>query len=142
MGEDHPESPFRLPPIRGATPKPRISHFTSSIIFIDASTLTDPNVTILLGTGYSILTPFLQPLSLGPHHSTSSKFTTNKSYIRPRHYNIFSVDLTLPTLTALAFAGPPWFNAVGRSSYAQGTCSHGRLTVERSSGQQSSYTLL
>lgn len=118
---EKPDAPFQLPPIKGSIQKPRISHFSGHAIhFVDGTTITDRNVTILLGTGFELLSPFLKDLHIGAHDPSRSTLTTNKDYLRPLHHDIFSLDPKIPT-TALAFAGLPWFIAVAQNSYAQGT---------------------
>ncbi|KZT29650.1 FAD/NAD(P)-binding domain-containing protein [Neolentinus lepideus HHB14362 ss-1] len=114
--------PIVFPPIEGAEYKPRISHFTpSSIVFVDNTTVeTSGPTTILLGTGYDLLVPFLSTLSVAPNvnYSTTS-LSTNLHYIRPLWRHLLALDPSLPT-NALAFVGLPVWIANAPSDYAQG----------------------
>lgn len=129
--EEHPDAPFKLPPVEGTILKPKISHFTSSAIhFNDGTSIPATSVTILLGTGFSLLAPWLKNLNVGPHDPKDPTLTTNENYIRPLHHEIFALDPKLP-LTALAFVGLSWFVAVAQNSYAQGTfIAHGLANTE------------
>lgn len=132
----------KLPAIKGTHRKPRIQRFTrSSIIFTDNSTLKlSGPVSILLGTGYHLLAPFLSPdllLGVAPGEpSTNVTLTTNTRYIQPLHNHIFALaPPSLPT-NALAFVGLPVGVANAPSDYAQGlyiahAISSGRILDER-----------
>ncbi|KAM0748925.1 FAD/NAD(P)-binding domain-containing protein, partial [Meredithblackwellia eburnea MCA 4105] len=110
-------------PIPGTIQKPRISHFDSNgIIFTDGSRLgTSGPTTILLGTGYQLVVPFLQPLVEVSQlsHRRSLHLSTNRRYIRALHRVIFAIDQNLP-LDALAFVGLPVWIANAPSDFAQG----------------------
>ncbi|TFK49541.1 FAD/NAD(P)-binding domain-containing protein [Heliocybe sulcata] len=114
--------PIVFPPIDGAEYKPRISHFTpSSIVFVDNTTIeTSGPTTVLLGTGYDLLVPFLSTLSVTPSvdYSTTS-LSTNLHYIRPLWRHLLALDPSLPT-NALGFVGLPVWIANAPSDYAQG----------------------
>lgn len=110
-------------PIKGTIWKPRISHFDSfGIVFVDGSRIyTRCPTTILLGTGYEVLVPYLDSLAVVPALSLSHplKLATNKRYIRALHRVIFAIDEHIP-LGALAFVGLPVWIANAPSDFAQG----------------------
>lgn len=110
-------------------PKPAISYFTKdAVIFEDGTSATDVD-TVILGTGYENLVPFLSPpyakslLVTEPSSLVNStnahKLTTNTRYIFPLWKYIFSASPALPP-TALAFIGLPAMIANCPSDNAQG----------------------
>lgn len=111
-------------------PKPAISHFTkNSIVFVDGTSASDVD-SVVLGTGYENLIPFLSPphassllITTDPSSSVNSstvhKLTTNKRYIFPLWKYIFSASPALPP-TALSFIGLPTMIANCPSDNAQG----------------------
>ncbi|KZT28804.1 FAD/NAD(P)-binding domain-containing protein [Neolentinus lepideus HHB14362 ss-1] len=117
--------PIVLAPVPGVTLKPRISHFTrSSIVFVDGTTLDTPKdtkTTVLLGTGFACLVPWLPQLAISQNGVDSSTvdLTTNRRYIRPLFRHVLSLDVTIPP-DRLAFVGLPWWIANAPSDYAQG----------------------
>lgn len=124
--------PIPIPNIPGTIVKPRISHFTSNaIVFEDGlvlSTSRTSPTSVLLGTGYKLLFPELEPfLETIPLESdlalfkgaNASTLTTNLRYIHPLHQHIFAIDPRIPT-NSLAFIGLPVWIANAPSDYAQG----------------------
>ncbi|KAI5478827.1 FAD/NAD P-binding domain-containing protein [Pseudohyphozyma bogoriensis] len=129
--EVNPKASIQYPTIPGTIHKPKISHFTSSsIVFADGTSLTtspsDP-ISILLGTGYDLKVPFLRDLVECPFPSLFSDPTnaaphalhTNGRYLRPLHYDTFSLDPKTPP-EALSFVGLHSFISNAQASYVQG----------------------
>ncbi|GBE85212.1 FAD/NAD(P)-binding domain-containing protein [Sparassis latifolia] len=121
-------SPSSVPaPGASVVVKPRILHFTDdSIVFVDGTVLTSVD-SLILGTGYEFLVPFLSaspssPLNVDPqtavNSTTAHKLTTNLRYIFPLHRHIFSLSSSYPS-TALAFVGLPVLIANCPSDIAQ-----------------------
>ncbi|KAI5476895.1 FAD/NAD P-binding domain-containing protein [Pseudohyphozyma bogoriensis] len=109
-------------PIPGTHYRPRISHFDGQgIVFLDGSRIDTPGPTsVILGTGYRLTIPWLEPLTSVAEHTTERReLATNERYIRPLHRHVFAVDESLP-VDALAFVGLPVWIANSPSDYAQG----------------------
>ncbi|KAG8955228.1 hypothetical protein FRC03_011275 [Tulasnella sp. 419] len=90
--------------------KPEISHLNStSIIFVDGSSITTPD-SIILATGYELRYPFLSSMLTRPIHrqpsSYNSELSTNMRYIRPLHEHILSLS-SKHRLGSLYFVGLP-----------------------------------
>ena len=120
---EKPNASIKYAPVPGTTPiNSRISHLNKDgIHFQDGSTLNPDKVSILVGTGYDLLIPFLPMLKVGKldpddaHH----ELTTNKRYLRPLLHDTFAVQDGMP-LDALAFSGLHSFLSNAQASYAQG----------------------
>ncbi|TFK48725.1 FAD/NAD(P)-binding domain-containing protein [Heliocybe sulcata] len=116
--------PIVLPPVPGVTLKPRISHFTrTSIVFTDGTVLETPDdakTTVLLGTGFDTVVPWLPQLTVSPNvDSSTTSLATNRRYIRPLFRHVLSLDPSIPS-EALAFVGLPLWISNAPSDYAQG----------------------
>ncbi len=120
---EKPNASIKYAPVPGTHPiNSRISHLDKNgIHFQDGSSLNPDKVSILVGTGYDLLIPFLPMLKVGDldpdnaHH----QLTTNKRYLRPLLHDTFAVQDGLP-LDALAFSGLHSFLSNAQASYAQG----------------------
>lgn len=120
---EKPNASIKYAPVPGTCPiDSRISHLDQDgIHFGDGTTLNPAKVSILVGTGYNLLIPFLPMLRVGKldpdsaHHA----LTTNKRYLRPLVHDTFAVQDGMP-VDALAFSGLHSFLSNAQASYAQG----------------------
>lgn len=120
---EKPNASIKYAPVPGTIPiNSRISHLDATAIhFDDGTSLAADKVSILVGTGYDLLIPFLPMLQVGKldpdnaHHP----LTTNKRYLRPLLHDTFAVQDGLP-IDALAFSGLHSFLSNAQASYAQG----------------------
>lgn len=120
---EKPNASIKYAPVPGTTPiNSRISHLDAAgIHFNDGTFLNADKVSILVGTGYDLLIPFLPMLQLGKFDPDNAHhpLTTNKRYLRPLLHDTFALQDGLP-VDALAFSGLHSFLSNAQASYAQG----------------------
>lgn len=120
---EKPNASIKYAPVPGTHAiNSRISHLTRDAIhFQDGTSLSADKVSILVGTGYDLLVPFLPMLKVGPFDTSTTRhpLQTNKVSLRPLLHDTFAIQEGLP-IDALAFSGLHSFLSNAQMSYIQG----------------------